>query len=213
MNSNDPILYSFRRCPYAMRARLAIKNSNVKVELREVVLRKKPQQLLNISAKATVPVLQLPDGTVIDESIDIMYWALACNDADNWIQKEESETISQLIQCNDGKFKHYLDCYKYADRYPEHDALFYRQQGELFLAELETRLIKKNFLCGDIVSLADMAIFPFIRQFAHVDLDWFKSSQYTKLNQWLFNQLESPLFVAIMNKYPAWHIEHEITIF
>jgi len=213
MNSSLPILYSFRRCPYAMRARLAIKNAAINVELPEVVLRSKPQQLLDISAKATVPVLQLHDDSVIDESLDIMNWALACNDTDNWLQEENTATISQLIQWNDGGFKYYLDRYKYADRYPEHDALFYRQQGEQFLIECESRLAQTRFLCSHTISLADMAIFPFIRQFAHVNLDWFQSSQYTQLNQWLFNHLDSPLFVAVMKKYPAWQIDNEMTRF
>ena len=213
MNSYLPVLYSFRRCPYAMRARMAIKKATINVELREVVLRNKPSQLLAISTKATVPVLQLPDATVIDESLDIMHWALTQNDPDNCIQKEIAEDILQLIQWNDGEFKYYLDRYKYADRYPEHDEKFYRQKGEAFLIELEKRLTLNSFLCSDSFSLADMAIFPFIRQFAHVHLDWFQTSGYTNLKRWLFNQIESPLFVSIMEKYPAWHAGDEVICF
>lgn len=187
-----------------MRARLAIANSLLTVELREVVLRDKPPSLLVISPKATVPVLQLDNKTVIDESIDIMYWALSCNDPDNWLPSALTEQIQQLIHWNDGEFKYYLDRYKYADRYPEHDELFYRQQAEPFLAELEKKLSQHHFLCSDHCCLADMAIFPFIRQFANVNSLWFQSSQYQKLNQWLKRHIESSLFISIMKKYPAW---------
>ncbi len=212
MASIFPVLYSFRRCPYAMRARLAIKKAGIKLELREVVLRNKPQQLLAISAKATVPVLQLPDSTIIDESLDIMNWALSCNDTDNWLQQEITDDILPLIQCNDGEFKYYLDRYKYADRYLEHDVCYYREKGEVFLAELENRLTQNNFLCSNAISLADMAIFPFVRQFAHVHLDWFQSSEYIKLKQWLFNHIESALFVSIMEKYPVWQAGDQMLI-
>ena len=213
MNPNIPVLYSFRRCPYAMRARMAIKKAEINIELREVLLRNKPPQLLTISAKATVPVLQLPDGTVIDESLDIMHWALTQNDPDNCLQKEIAKDILQLIQWNDGEFKYYLDRYKYADRYPEHDEIFYRIKGEVFLIELEKRLTKKNFLCSNDFSLADMAIFPFIRQFAHVHLDWFQASEYSHLKPWLSKHIESPLFVSIMEKYPSWQAGDEVVCF
>ncbi len=199
-----PILYSFRRCPYAMRARLAIANSNITVELREVVLRNKPHQLLDISPKGTVPVLQLPDGNILEESLDIMYWALLKNDKDNWLSNGATEDIKQLMQWNDGEFKCYLDRYKYADRYPEHNELFYRQKAEVFIAELETRLSQQTFLYGENCCIADIAIFPFIRQFSNVDKNWFQSSNYQNLNQWLNGLVESDLFNSIMEKYPAW---------
>ncbi len=204
MSSTLPILYSFRRCPYAMRARLAIANAGIPVELREVALRNKPQQLLDISAKATVPVLLLDDGTVIDESLDIMRWALSHKDTGNWLNSDVAEDINQLIQCNDGEFKYYLDQYKYADRYPEHDEQYYRRKGEVFLIDLEKKLSQHVFLCSAKCCLADMAIFPFIRQFANVNSDWFQNSEYKNINQWLKNHLESSLFVSIMDKYPAW---------
>ncbi len=213
MNSSHPILYSFRRCPYAMRARLAIANSTISVELREVVLRNKPQQLLDISAKGTVPVLLLPDGTVIDESLDIMYWALAQNDPDNWLANDLTEDIKQLIQDNDGEFKYYLDRYKYADRYPEQHETYYREQAEQFLIGLENRLSQHRFLCSDNISLADMAIFPFIRQFANVNTDWFQSSGYNHLKLWLKQHIESELFISIMDKYPAWQADNEVLLF
>ena len=189
-----------------MRARLAIANSTIKVELREIVLRNKPQALLDASPKGTVPVLLLAD-TIIDESLDIMYWALSINDPDNWLSTSLKEDIQQLMQWNDGDFKYYLDRYKYADRYPENDALFYRAQAERFIIELENRLSKFSFLCSNHCCLADMAIFPFIRQFANVNPEWFQGSQYQHLNHWLKQQIESELFIAIMEKYPIWKTE------
>ncbi len=157
LNTACPILYSFRRCPYAIRARLAIVNSGLKVELREVVLRIKPKQLLDISPKATVPVLQL-DNKVIDESLDIMHWALSINDPANWLNNHVLTEIEYLIQWNDGKFKYFLDRYKYADRYPEQNQQFYREKAEIFLVELENRLSKNISLCSEKYKMADMAI-------------------------------------------------------
>lgn len=212
-NSNSPILYSFRRCPYAMRARLAIANSAIPVELREVVLRNKPQQLLDISPKGTVPVLLLLNDTVIDESLDIMHWALAQKDPDNWLPKELIADIKQLIKNNDGEFKYYLDRYKYADRYPEQPEIYYREQAEQFLLDLENRLSQHRFLCSDSISLADMAIFPFIRQFANVNSNWFQSSPYQHLKQWLQLHIESELFISIMNKYATWEMDNKAVFF
>ncbi len=203
METPPPILYSFRRCPYAMRARLAIATSGLTVELREVILRNKPQELLDISPKGTVPVLLLPNEKVIDESLDIMRWALSLHDPLGWLSNDLSEDINQLIQWNDNEFKHYLDRYKYADRYPEKNEKFYREKAELFLIELEKRLCKHHFLCSEKCSLADIAIFPFIRQFANVDSDWFACSEYKKVGQWLTNHINSPLFIFIMDKSQA----------
>ena len=213
MNSNPPVLYSFRRCPYAMRARLAIVYSGISVELREVVLRNKPQHLLEISPKGTVPVLLLNDGKVIEESLEIMTWALSHRDANNWLNKDSTQDIEQLIQYNDGEFKYYLDRYKYADRYPEHSEQYYREKAETFLINLENRLSKHAFLCSEKCSLADIAIFPFIRQFAKVDKHWFQSSDYKKLNQWLNKHIESALFISIMQKYPAWQAADKAILF
>jgi glutathione S-transferase len=208
MNSTYPILYSFRRCPYAMRARLAIVNSGLKVELREVKLRMKPQQLLDISPKGTVPVLQL-NNKVIDESLDIMYWALSINDPANWVNNHTLKDMEDLIKRNDGEFKYYLDRYKYTDRYPEQNQQFYRKKAELFLVELENRLSKNSFLCGEKCSLADIAIFPFIRQFAIVDIEWFYASDYRILVYWLQILVDSVLFKSIMKKYQIWKPEDE----
>jgi len=213
---NLAVLYSFRRCPYAMRARLAIANSHIALELREVVLRDKPQQLIDISAKATVPVLLLPDNTVIDESLDIMSWALEQNDPDNWFYslEEGQKTLSQkLIANNDGDFKYYLDRYKYADRYPEHTQQYYRQQAEKFLVLLEQQLQQNGYLICNRITLADMAILPFIRQFAFVDKVWFDQSPYPLIQVWLTEFIESKLFQKIMLKYSTWQLEDEITLF
>jgi glutathione S-transferase len=197
-----PILYTFRRCPYAIRARMAIAVSGAEVETHEVDLRVKPQAMLACSPKGTVPVLQLPDGRVIDESLDIMRWALAINDPQAWMEGQPAETL-HLIEQNDGPFKQELDRYKYADRFPQHSRVYYRQQAEVFLAALNTRLAGQAHLLGDRIKLVDVALFPFVRQFAHVDRDWFYASQYRHLVRWLDGFLQSPLFIAVMRKKEA----------
>jgi glutathione S-transferase len=199
-----PILYSFRRCPYAMRARLAIAYANVAVELREVELRNKPQAMLLISPKGTVPVLQLGNGKVLDESLDIMLWALQQNDPEHWLKAASLNDAQALIRGNDESFKYFLDRYKYADRYPAYSELYYRQQAELFLVDLEGLLTQRAYLCGEHFSLADAAILPFIRQFCAVDPAWFKDSPYPALRQWLNQFLASSLFKQVMTKHPCW---------
>lgn len=209
-----PVFYSFRRCPYAMRARLALQVASQSVELREVILKNKPTELLQVSAKATVPVLVLNDGRVIDESRDIMLWALAQYDPQDWLAQKSGlydEAIT-LIEQNDFDFKPNLDGYKYADRYPE-SAEYYRQQGEPFLRLLEYRLTQHVYLMSDQISLADMAVFPFVRQFAHVDIHWFNQSPYKKLQQWLSNFLAANWFASVMYKYPAWQLGDAPVIF
>ncbi|MGB1238932.1 MAG: glutathione S-transferase [Pseudomonadales bacterium] len=195
-----PILYSFRRCPYAMRARLAIAYSAVEVELREVVLKNKPAQLIAASAKATVPVL-LEGERVVDESLDVMYWALQQRDPDGWLELNSQQQA--LIEACDREFKPWLDKYKYADRHPEHTQAYYRSQCEVFFKHLEAQLAQ-GYLGGDKMRLCDAAIFPFIRQCAHVDLPWFETAPYPQLRHWLKAQLASPLFTAIMHKYSPW---------
>lgn len=202
MNASLPVLYSFRRCPYAMRARLAIIYAGIRVEIREVELKNKPGQLLAISPKGTVPVLQLQDGLVIAESLDIMRWALAQHDPERWLDSEDE--AERLLSWNDGRFKYFLDRYKYADRYPELPAQEYRSQAERFLAELESRLAHAKYLCGNDFSLADAAIFPFVRQFAAVDSAWFQACAYPAVREWLGALLKSELFAAAMAKYPVW---------
>jgi glutathione S-transferase len=198
-----PILYSYRRCPYAMRARMALWAAQIQVELREVSLREKPQHLLQISPKATVPVLQLADGTVLEQSLDIMRWALQQNDAHGWL-KDDVLSADSLISGNDGEFKKALDRYKYPERYPEQSALFYREQGEQFLQRLEALLVEHRFLFGDSASIADVAIFPFIRQFAAVDAEWFERSDYPRLQEWLAGWVEGELFAEVMQKFPTY---------
>lgn len=204
-----PILYSYRRCPYAMRARIALSYAGIAVEIREISLREKPAHMLQMSPKGTVPVLVLSDGTVIDQSLDIMHWALQQRDKDSWLSAGPAQTKS-LIAENDGAFKQSLDRYKYADRYPEHTPEYYREQGEQFLAVLEQHLRKHDFLMRDTVSLADVAIFPFIRQFAAVDQTWFDSSNYKSLQQWLSMLVGSSLFDHVMAKYPVYHVSESV---
>ncbi|MGR6871561.1 glutathione S-transferase [Pseudomonas sp. HK3] len=203
------VLYSFRRCPYAMRARLALAyclDANC-VELREVVLKDKPQAMLDISPKATVPVLQLSDGRVIEESIEIMQFVVSQNESVSrklYPLNQRSE-IDALITTNDGEFKWALDRYKYADRFEESE-VFYREKGETFLAQLNQRLSQHTCLFSDEVSLADLAIFPFVRQFAHVDKNWFENSEYAHLKDWLEHWLATPLFIDSMHKYKQWQL-------
>jgi len=201
-----PVLYSFRRCPYAMRARLALKVSGIQLILREVVLADKPAALFACSAKATVPVLVFSDQRVIDESLDIMLWALNQHDPQNWLMTEAgllAET-QRLIAYNDNEFKLHLDHYKYADRFTDKPMEFYRAQGEGFLNELEERLASSSYLLCERPSLADMAILPFIRQFAHVDKSWFEKSPYLRLQSWLATLSNEPLFISVMPKYKKW---------
>lgn len=198
-----PILYSYRRCPYAMRARMAIWAANIQVEVREVSLREKPAHLLHISPKGTVPVLLLEDGTVLEQSLDVMQWALAQRDPQGWLNSDP-DAVSHLIGINDGDFKKALDRYKYPERYPEQTQLNYRQQGEQFLQKLEIALTAHRSLLSNATSMADVAIFPFIRQFAAVDNEWFAQSPYPALRAWLQGWLEGELFNEIMQKFPTY---------
>ena len=200
-----PILYSYRRCPYAMRARMALKIANISVEIREVSLRKKPAHLLQISPKGTVPVLLLPNGTVIEQSLEIMLWALQQHDPQGLMAHDLTVLKCQISQ-NDTEFKAALNRYKYPERYPEKPQLAYRQQGEVFLQTLENQLNVSAYLHGETPGLADIAIFPFIRQFAAVDNIWFEQSEYPKLRAWLKNWLEGELFLSVMQKLPTYSV-------
>ncbi|UVJ42638.1 glutathione S-transferase [Pseudomonas sp. LS1212] len=194
------ILYSFRRCPYAMRARMALRYSGCPVEIIEVSLKAKPAEMLALSSKGTVPVLNV-DGRVIDESLEIMRWALEHNDPQDWRLCNDPQAREQaewLISENDQVFKVHLNHYKYADRYPELPLEHYREQACVFLQRLEERLQHQTYLFADHPSLADVAIMPFVRQFAAVDPDWFAQSPYRRLQAWLQDFLESALFKAIM---------------
>jgi len=201
---NLPVLYSFRRCPYAMRARLAIEASGVKVELREILLRDKPAQMTSVSEKATVPVLVLPDGKIIDESLDIMYWALEQNDPQNLLTENKQRSTDKLIEINDFQFKPKLDKYKYAVRFPEKSAFEHRHDCEFFLLELDKKLKSNAYLFGAQMSIADIAIFPFIRQFSSVDIRWFESAEYVFIKSWLKERIESSAFERVMAKYEPW---------
>ncbi|MGZ8252287.1 MAG: glutathione S-transferase [Methylophilaceae bacterium] len=202
-----PILYSYRRCPYAMRARMALYYAGVEVEVREISFNNKPTHMLQASPKGTVPVLVFPDDTVIDESVDVMRWALDQRDSEGWLflddsllQRQAGESIAE----NDGAFKSALDHYKYAVRFPEHPPEYYRAQGELFLQQLEQRLSHASYLCGNQRGIADIAIFPFVRQFSAVDEGWFAGAPYPKLRAWLNGLVTSELFLNVMKKNPVW---------
>lgn len=197
-----PVLYSFRRCPYAMRARMALRYSAVDLEIVEVSLKAKPAEMLALSSKGTVPVLWA-DGRVIDESLEIMNWALARHDPQDWRLLGDSAgqaLTAALIEENDQVFKLHLNRYKYPERHPEHPAEHYRAEGEGFLRRLEALLESRSFLAAPHQSLADVALMPFVRQFAHVDRGWFAQAPYPNLQRWLQQFLESELFVAIMAK-------------
>jgi glutathione S-transferase len=198
-----PILYSYRRCPYAMRARMALQYAGIAVEIREIALKDKPVEMLKVSPKGTVPVLVLPDGSVLEQSLEIMHWALQQHDRASWLTADSTRT-QQLIAENDSSFKQALDKYKYAIRFPEQAEVDYRAQGEVFLQKLELLLTQSQFLLKDRVSLADIAIFPFIRQFSGVDKSWFEAAPYPKLRVWLNNLISSTLFISIMQKQPTY---------
>jgi glutathione S-transferase len=204
-----PILYSFRRCPYAMRARMAIASSGIQVALREVVLRDKPAEMLAVSPKGTVPVLLLADGLVIDESLDIMRWALRYNDPQNWLAGDDAA----LIRLNDGPFKAALDRYKYPHRYDIADAEPYRREGWKILSDHDARLADQAYLAGDSPGFADIAIFPFVRQFAATDPIWFHEQAATALQRWLATLTLSPLFETIMLRFPKWQAGDRQTLF
>nr|WP_256344143.1 MULTISPECIES: glutathione S-transferase [unclassified Pseudomonas] len=191
-------MYSFRRCPYAMRARMALRYSGLAVQIIEVSLKAKPAEMLALSPKGTVPVLSV-DGRVIDESLAIMRWALAQNDPEGWLLGDDRATQA-LIEENDQGFKHQLNRYKYAERYPEYPMEHYRAEGEVFLMRLEGLLAEREYLLAGHLSLADVALAPFVRQFAHVDREWFGQAPYPRLQGWLQRFLESPLFIAVMAK-------------
>jgi glutathione S-transferase len=197
-----PILYSFRRCPYAMRARLALAASGTDCILREVSLSSKPAELIAASPKATVPVLVLADGEVLDESLDIMRWALERSDPLGWLQVDPAATQA-LIEANDGAFKHHLDRYKYADRHGA-DPIEHRAAGLEILAGLDDRLATRTELCGDRMSLADAALLPFVRQYAQVDRAWFDGQKLPRLGRWLERHLASPLFDLISVRVRPW---------
>ncbi len=210
-----PILYSFRRCPYAMRARMALWVTGLTVELREVHLKTKPASMLEVSPKGTVPVLDLGADGVIDESLAVMDWALGQADPEGWraAGAEEQAAMDALIAENDGPFKHHLDRYKYATRYEGADPAEHREAGAVFLDALDTRLSTSPELFGPTRRRADIAIFPFVRQFRIADPDWFDAAPFPHLKAWLQSHVDSPLFASVMAKYDPWQAGDEATLF
>ena len=196
----DRVLYSFRRCPYAMRARMALVVSGTRCELREVKLSDKPQAMLAVSPKATVPVLVHADGAFLEESLDIMRWALGHTDPEGWLDRQDD---ALLAEC-DGPFKQALDRYKYPNRYDDCDPLPHRARGEAFLRRLDERLARQGQLCGETRGFADIAIFPFIRQFANHDRAWFDGLDLPHLQAWLAEHLKSALFATAMQREKPW---------
>ncbi|PPK50868.1 glutathione S-transferase [Marinobacter persicus] len=200
-----------------MRARLGILFAGLEVELREIVLKNKPAQMLAISPKGTVPVLELAEDhngnrPVIEESREILEWALQQNDPQG-LRNVDLAGANALMERNDTEFKHWLDRYKYADRHPELSQLEYRQKGEVFLQELENLLASSRYLLGEAVSIADIGILPFVRQFAHVDRETFYDLPYPNLQQWLREWLEHPTFKQTMVKYQPWQEGDDVVRF
>ncbi len=203
-----PILYSFRRCPYAMRARLALLASGTVCELREVVLRNKPAEMLAVSPKGTVPVLVLPDGQVLEQSLDIMLWALQRHDPQLWLaatEAQHAEHLALIAEC-DGPFKAHLDRYKYPNRYDLPDGLAHRARGSVYLGALNSTLGPTGYLAGAEWGLPDAAIAPFVRQWAHTDPDWFANQPWPALQQWLRSFEDSPRFARAMAKLAPWQV-------
>lgn len=199
-----PVLYSFRRCPYAMRARMALLQAGQVVQLREVALRAKPQALLDVSPAATVPVLVLSD-RVLTHSLDIMVWAWQSDDSGGWLARSNTPDNHALVAANDGAFKHALDRYKYAERFPEHPRSHYAQDAmQCLLAPLEQRLAQHPFLGGTTPCLTDLAVLPFVRQFAAVDAAAWDALPLPATRRWLSGWLAHPLFTRAMVKQPLW---------
>ena len=201
-----PVLYSFRRCPYAMRARLALRVAGQAVEHREIELKTKPAAMLQASPKGTVPVLVLSDGAVLEQSLDIMRWALDRRDPEAWLPTDEAsrQDAWALIAQNDGDFKFHLDRYKYPHRYELADGFEHRAQAAEFLEALALRLMANAYLSGPRFGIADAAILPFVRQFAHTDKAWFAQQNWPALAQWLAAFEASAAFAQVMEKHPVW---------
>ena len=209
MNDNEiPVLWTFRRCPYAMRTRLAIKSSGTQVYLREIVLRNKPDEFICDSAKATVPVLKLSNGKIIEESIEIMYWALTQNDPNNWcgVLNARQEHSRNFLAKLDGQFKNNLDRYKYASRYGlgADESVKYRKGGSKFLSRVNDLLKETSFLSGESQGFLDIASLPFVRQFRIANPEWFDQQDWPQLHNWLQTFLASNQFSLIMEKLKPW---------
>ena len=199
---NAPCLYSFRRCPYAIRARMTLAYSAIRVEIREIKLSNMPQEFLDLSPKATVPVLRLGDGTLFEQSLDIMHWALSIADPQQWLVDDSDS--QELIRQNDEDFKPLLDTYKYADRFPRLSQQGHRNGAEYFLRQLEDKLCQHPFLVSERITITDVAIMPFIRQFAGVEPKWFEQCEFAGVRRWLNQQIDSELFKSVMSKHVFW---------
>nr|WP_264080725.1 glutathione S-transferase [Paracidovorax avenae] len=208
-----PVLYSFRRCPYAIRARMAIAASGQRCEWREVVLRDKPAALLAASPKGTVPVLVLPGGRVLEQSLDIMRWALAQRDPAGWLQVGEPDDVEALLASCDGPFKQALDRCKYPERHPEVPRGAAQSQARAWLESLEDRLARGAFLCGSRAALADVALMPFVRQYAAIDRTAWNARPWPRLQAWLAAWENGALFEQVMHKAPPWHEAQPVQFF
>lgn len=215
MSENLPILYTFRRCPYAMRARMALAYAGINCIVREVDLKNKPEALLKASAKGTVPVLQFSNQPVLEESLDIIKWALEQNDPNGWnkLSPDERQLANNLIEKNDTEFAKVNHRYKYYERYPERSQDDYRAECEKFLSHLEWQLKQNGFLVKDSVSYADIALFPFVRQFSLVDEKWYENSPYTALKKWVKHFNETSYFETAMQKFDVWDGEEKSEMF
>lgn len=206
INRKYPILYSFRRCPYAMRARLAIKASGLIVEIREVELKNKPKEFLNISPKATVPIVCISSKQIIEESLDIMEWALKINDPLKLLKNEKLNRIEihSILNKLENEFKQNLDRYKYSSRFDLPNPKLYRDKNLQTLNEFNNLLQNNKGICSSHLSLLDYAVFPFIRQFRNVNSVWFDSLELKFLQTWLYELIDSDEFSSIMKKYEIW---------
>jgi glutathione S-transferase len=215
-NVHRPVLYSLRNCPYAMRARIAIYRAKQTVLLRDIVLSNKPEEMIQASPKGTVPVLVLGDGSVIEESLEIMLYILKQSDPSNLLHNDIASALPEmlaLIDRFDLEFKGCLEAYKCAKRYREDNIIECRKACQYFIDDLEQRLALHDFIMSDSESLVDIALIPFIRQFARVERQWYLQSPYPKVRQWLNNYLQSLMFSKVMAKYPLWMDNHQTVLF
>ena len=213
---NLPILYSLRRCPYCVRARLSLLLAQQSVMLRDVVTSNLPAEMLKASPKGTVPVLVMSDSSVIDESLDIMLWALRQNDPLNLLLSDrfdDSQSMMAIIAQNDNEFVPVLDKYKIASRYHHSNEVEYRDKCIQFLRVIEQRLESRTYIMGNKASLADYAVLPFMRQFSRVDRKWFLNAPFPKLQQWLTRLYQDPLYSKAMTQYPRWLDNREDCLF
>jgi len=215
MINKYPTLYSFRRCPYAMRARLALRLCKIECIIREISLKAKNTEFLRVSPKATVPVLVLPNGEVLEESLDIIYWSLEQNDPSKLkVNNQLGRKTSKLIELFDTEFKFHLDRYKYSSRYNIQNSQVHRDKAREILVQINTMLEGKSYIGGKNISCLDISILPFVRQFRIADMKWFDNNLgLDNVNKWLNIFLNSDLLASIMTKYRVWEIDDPVTFF